>query len=159
MAFDGGGDALGELWRVAGDDPRAAERHELICPGAFLEIRIEGGEAHGKRPIRPAGAQAGIHLVEPPFAGEQGEGREEALAEAREVGADFGRGVARVVIEQDDVEVGAEGHLAPAEFAKGEYGEGDGSLGGAGGMRGREAGSQLPLKGGALECVCTFLLE
>ena len=100
--------------RVAGDETGARERLVLPDPG-FLEFVIaEGVDPTYQQSRRPVGPQPEIGFVKYTGRGCAGEQGVDALGEAR-IGFRSGRIV--VIIEKDDVEIGAVAELLAAELA------------------------------------------
>ncbi len=126
-----GGTARGEV-AIAGDHPRSCQRHMFPCPGVALLISAKALEAGGDRPGVPGRAKPHIDIVQFALARRRGDGRDQTLSQSREI-VDRRQGLRPVglqivplrtfelrrrVIDEDQVDVGADGDLAPAELAK-----------------------------------------
>ena len=70
---------------VAGDRPRAGERHVLPGPGFLRLVGGEGVDVSGERPGLAGRPQAEIDLVERPLGRRRRQRREQPLGEAREI--------------------------------------------------------------------------
>ncbi len=111
------------------DDPRPGQRHVLPGPGLGALVILERADARRHRAGAAGRAQAQVHVIELAGIGEAGQRGDEALGEAGEIlrSDQRARAVRRAVrgrieiVEHDEIEVGAGGHLAAAELAHGEH--------------------------------------
>ena len=95
-------------------------------------VAAEGAGLGGKRPRVARRPEPHVDFVEPPLVGERAHGARETLAEAgvvvarREALSAVGHriGLGRSAVDEDDVEVAVEGHLAAAQLAQAEHGKG-----------------------------------
>ncbi len=118
---------LGAEVRDAGDDAGAGQGQVLPDPGALGLVAPEGRVGDRDRPLPPRRAQPHVHLVEPALGGGRRQGGDQRLGEARVIG----RGGERLpavraldslgVVDGDEVEVGARGHLVAAELAHADH--------------------------------------
>ena len=124
--------ALGGEIAVAGYHPGAGERHMLPGPGVALLISAKAFEAGGDGSGIARGAQAHVDVVELALAGGHRDGGNQPLRQPgvivngrerlRPIGMqivpirplEFGRRV----VDEDQINVGADGDLAPAQFAQ-----------------------------------------
>ena len=118
---DGVADLVAEL-RIAGDRPRPGQRHALPGPGVGRLVAAEGIDARRQRPHVARRAQAEIDLVQDALAHLHGQRRDQPLGQPGEIQPRGERLVAVrfldirvVVVEQDQVDVGAGGQLAIAQ--------------------------------------------
>ncbi len=126
---DRGGDAGAKIL-VAGEHPRAGQRHVLPQIRFAALIVDEPYELRSDGSLAALRAKAQVDLVEAPAPGRDGERRDEALRQAREVddGVELSRAGALAallveIVDDDEVEVRARGELARAEAAEPEDGD------------------------------------
>ena len=112
----------------ADDHARARERHVLPGPGLGLLVARETADLGGERPGAARRAQPHIDVVERAVIGLRGQRIDQPLGQAGEIlravertlAVRFGVLVVEIV-DQDQVEIGTRGHLAPAELAHGQH--------------------------------------
>ncbi len=141
----------GEIRHCPAIDPRPGQRHMLPGPGIAFLIAAKALEAGGDRPGIAGGAQPHIDVVKLALAGGRGDGGDQALRQPRVVmdgrerlwpvgmqivpalALEFGRRV----IDEDQVDIGADGQLAAAELAQRHRRQARGRAGGHAGGRTR----------------------
>ena len=99
---------------------RAGEGLVLPGPGRFLLIFREGLDRRDEQPRLARGTQAQVGVEERARSGARGEPVVHALREARVV---LGRALVRVVVEENEVEVGGVPEFLAAELAVADHGE------------------------------------
>ncbi len=72
--------------RLARDHPRPGQRQVFPDPGLLGLVFAEGAQRGRDRALPARGAQAHIHLVEPALRGRCGQGADQGLGQAREIG-------------------------------------------------------------------------
>ena len=93
-------------------------------------IGLEGGETGGDRPRHAGGPQPHIDLVKLALGSQHGQRIDKALRQPRVIGRDGERAFAlrRLapggnVVDDDQIDIGGEGHLAAAQLAERQHGE------------------------------------
>ncbi len=110
LGLEGGADR-----GVAGHESRAGERLMLPGPRLLALVAAEPGERRRHQTLGAVGTQAQIDVVELAGGRHAGEPGDEA---PREPQVALLRGVVRVVVEKDEVEVGRIAELLAAELAE-----------------------------------------
>ena len=103
---------------VAADETQAGQRHMLPGPGLFVLVVTKCIEAHGNRARPAGGTQAHVDLVQLPFCRRRREAGDQAL---RQPGEPVLRIVRTGIVDHDQVQIGAGGHLLAAELAHAEH--------------------------------------